>query len=413
MRTTPSHAVARLRGRTGRSQAGTEQAGDVTVTRIESGGEHVRVNTLAGPGDLDFVLVSGIGVASDYYIRLALDLNEVGSVHAIDLPGFAGVRHSGRRLGIEDFADLTEAVLDELGLDHPVLVGHSMGSQVVTEVAARRSSDGRGSIRSLVLIGPVVNASERTVVQQAVRLLLCAGREPFAITLHVLASYVLCGPRWFFTVLPRMMRYPIEDRLPEVEAETLLMRGEHDGNSPADWNGYLAGLAPRAHAWQIPGAAHSVMYAHAREVAQLCLEHLRQTDDAVPDDLLMGDGDSQEAGSDESRPEDSKNTPDASAGTNADSADGANQRPKRGSRGRLPVADIRRNLSLHATTLRDAAARVSGTVMTLRGMLHDDDRLLAEGSRRQLDARRRENARDNRTAPDASQAERIAPRDSL
>ena len=318
-----------------------ERAGDVTITRVEHDGEHVRVSTLQGPGERDFVLVSGIGVASDYYIRLALDLNAIGSVHSIDLPGFAGVRHSGRPLAINDFADLTEAVLDHLGIEDPVLVGHSMGSQVVTEVAARR----RG-ISHAVLIGPVVNAAERTVVQQGLRLLTCAGREPIAITVHVLASYVLCGPRWFFTVLPHMMRYPIEDRLPAVGAHTLLLRGQHDGNAPRGWVARLADLTPHARAWEIPGAAHSVMYAHAREVAQLCVEHL-------------------------GRPEGEREGEAVHRGGKDGSANG--ERRLRG----------------------EIAARVSGTLLTLRGMVHDDDALVAEGSRRQLEARRRENARVN------------------
>lgn len=255
---------------TTRTARGAEGQSGPKVIRVPYGEDHVRVTTLSGPDGRDFVLVAGIGVASDYYVRLALDLNTVGCIHSLDLPGFGGVPHGRKTLSIPDFASLVEAAIDEMGLKDPVLIGHSMGSQVVTEVAARRPE-----LSSIVLIGPVINAAERTIPRQAIRLLQCAGREPMAITLHVLISYVLCGPKWFFRVLPQMMRYRIEDRLPEVQAHTLILRGEHDTTCPRRWARHLAEITPRARAWEIPEAAHSVMYAHAGAVAALSLEHIQ------------------------------------------------------------------------------------------------------------------------------------------
>lgn len=243
---------------------------DVTVSRVRRGGLWVRVSSIGRTGDRPFVLVPGIGVSSNYFERLAPYLNEYGPVHALDLPGFGGVPHGGETLTIPRFADLVGAVLDDLGLEDPVLVGHSMGSQVVTDLAARRPG-----LSTLVLIGPVVNAAERTVGRQAWRFLGCALREPGRVKALALSAYLVCGPRWFWRVLPEMMSYRLEDRLPAVRASTLVIRGECDGNSPRDWVDRVADTLPRARAWEIPGAAHSVMYAHATEVARLCVAHAR------------------------------------------------------------------------------------------------------------------------------------------
>lgn len=289
----------------------------------------MRVSSLRGPSERDFVLVAGIGVASDYYIRLALELNRVGSVHAIDLPGFGGVHESGRRLTIEDFADLVEAVVDDFGLTDPVLVGHSMGAQVATEVAARRSE-----LSSLVLIGPVINAAERTVVRQSLRLAQCGLHEPFAILLHIVFSYILCGPVWFFRTVPQMMHYPIEERIGAVAAHTLILRGEHDSVCPPRWAAGLARSAPHARAWEVPAAAHSVMYKHAEAVAKLSIEHLRRSegDDAARIDVQA--------------------TPHPNA----------------------------------APRWRRNGTRVAGAIVSLWGMARDDDELIAAGNRRQLSA---------------------------
>lgn len=241
---------------------------DVTVRRVTRGRSQARVTTLHGPAGRDFVLLAGIGVASNYFVRLAADLNTAGSVHAIDLPGFGGVHHHDRRLGIDDFADMVEAVLDDLGLDDPIVIGHSMGAQVATEVAARRTS-----ISTLVLIGPVIDADARSAKLQALRLAHSALYEPAAIRALVAASYAMCGPRWILHVLPRMLLYPIEQRIRDVQADTLIVRGDHDANCPRAWAELLASHAPHGSMVEVPGAAHSVMYKHAHEVAKLCLRH--------------------------------------------------------------------------------------------------------------------------------------------
>ncbi|WP_122664656.1 alpha/beta fold hydrolase, partial [Pseudomonas viridiflava] len=102
------------------------------VDRVAVDGTYVRVSSIGEPGARAFVLVAGLGIASTYYERLAPHLNENGPVHALDLPGFAGVPRFRGKVSIERYADAVGRVIDDLGLQDPVLVGHSMGTQVVT-----------------------------------------------------------------------------------------------------------------------------------------------------------------------------------------------------------------------------------------------------------------------------------------
>ena len=243
---------------------------DVTVTRVEDGDMYVRVNTVGTGGTRPFVLVPGIGVSSTYFEKLAPHLNEFGPVHALDLPGFGGVPHPDDTLSIRQYADLVGRVIDELELDDPIVVGHSMGSQVVSDLVSRRPE-----ISTLVLIGPVVIPSERRVVKQAVRFLQSSWHEPFTVKVLAISAYLFCGFKWFSRVLPKMMSYPIEDALPNIQARTLVIRGEYDAVAPREWLKRIGQLLPTSHLWEIPGAAHSVMYAHAEEVAKLCLAHAR------------------------------------------------------------------------------------------------------------------------------------------
>ncbi|SDQ23483.1 Lysophospholipase, alpha-beta hydrolase superfamily [Curtobacterium sp. UNCCL20] len=255
------------------------RAGDADVTvevdRVRVDGTYVRVSSIGEPGERAFVLVAGLGIAATYYERLAPHLNENGPVHALDLPGFAGVPRFRGAVSIERYADAVEHVLDELGLVDPVLVGHSMGTQVVTEVAARRPE-----LSDLVLISPVVDSKARTVRQSAFRFLRSTLHEPAAVRWHGITAYALCGWHWFSKVLPRMIAFPIEERAAHVQARTLIVRGEHDAMVPRDWVRRLARVFPYAVLREVVDGAHSVMHAQADAVAQLAVAHV---DRQLPD----------------------------------------------------------------------------------------------------------------------------------
>ena len=247
----------------------------VQVDRIAVDGTYVRVSSVGQPGDRAFLLVAGLGIAATYYERLAPHLNENGPVHALDLPGFAGVPRFRGPVSIERYADAVEHVIDELGLEDPVLVGHSMGTQVVTEVAARRPE-----IRDLVLISPVVDAAARTKRQSAVRFLRSSLHEPAAVRWHGITAYALCGWHWFSKVLPKMIAFPIEERAAAVQARTLIVRGEHDALVPRSWVRRLARVFPYAVLREVVDGAHSVMHAQADAVARLAVAHV---DGRLPD----------------------------------------------------------------------------------------------------------------------------------
>lgn len=252
----------------------------IRITRVRSGDRYLRIwragldSTLDVPTERrrDFVLVHGIGVSSQYFERLALELATIGMVYLVDLPGFAGVPRPRTELEIGDFADVLARWIRHEGLVDPVVIGHSMGAQIVTELLATQP----GIADHAVLIGPPVNLEERSSARQALRLVQSSVRESSKTRRIAMSGYLRCGPRWFLQVLPRMMTYPIEERLPLVTAELLVIRGVHDAVAPEAWIEMVCSLPAQAHWVEIPGAAHAVIYDHSDEVARLILEHLRR-----------------------------------------------------------------------------------------------------------------------------------------
>jgi pimeloyl-ACP methyl ester carboxylesterase len=245
---------------------------DVTVDHVEVRGARTRITRVESTAEGSpptFVLVAGVGVAASYFEFLAPILARHGQVLALDLPGFAGMPRPDDQPNAAYFADHVEAVIDAYELADPVLIGHSMGTQVVTEVLRRRKGISHG-----VLVSPVVNEREAALRKVALRFGQSATKESMHVALMALSAYLLCGVVYFLTVLPHLLRYRLVERIAGVEASVLLIRGEYDTTSPRRFHSRLVAAASRSRRWEILGASHSIINGHAVGVADLVLRHI-------------------------------------------------------------------------------------------------------------------------------------------
>lgn len=218
-----------------------------------------------------FVLVHGIGVSSRYYTRLARVLARSGEVHVVELPGFGAAPRPDEPLTVEQHAATVNAYVRSVGLERVVLVGHSMGVQVVVEAALQDP----GLFSSVVGIGGVVDPGARTAPQQALRLAQDTLREPPLANWAVLRDYLRTGPRWYLRTLPVMLGYRTEEALVRLRVPLLVMRGARDPIARHGWAEKMRRLAPGARLVEVDGAAHVAMYSRPEEVAEEILAHSR------------------------------------------------------------------------------------------------------------------------------------------
>lgn len=216
-----------------------------------------------GPG---IVLVHGIGVSGRYFKPLAEALDTTHRVLTPDLPGFGSNTRPRPALTIAQQAEALEDVLRRSRLEHPVLVGHSMGSQVVTELAVRNP----GLARALVLIGPVGDPEAATVLKYGRRLAHDTLGEPPHLNALVLRDYLRAGPRSFFGSLRHMLAYPTPERLALVAEPVALVRGIRDRVAPLGFLQELADRAPQSEIIEIPDSRHLVQAVQADLVAAIC-----------------------------------------------------------------------------------------------------------------------------------------------
>jgi pimeloyl-ACP methyl ester carboxylesterase len=211
-----------------------------------------------------FVLVHGLGVSSRYFEYLAAQLSQSGAVWLIDLPGYGDAPVPRRDVPITTHARVLGEVLQSAGVESPILIGHSMGCQVVTSIAVQREIE----LAGLVLLSPVSNAARRTARQQIWDLAKDSLAETWRARLNAVHEYLFRGRLpYYVRQVPHMIDFAIEERIAHVTAKTLVVTGQDDPIVPVGWAQSVADAAPRGTLEVVPGA-HVVMYAVPTELAR-------------------------------------------------------------------------------------------------------------------------------------------------
>ncbi|MDN3935284.1 alpha/beta hydrolase [Arthrobacter sp. YD4] len=223
------------------------------------------------------VLIHGIGASHRYLERLHRNLAATLDTYSIDLPGFGATPEPDHTLNAAEQATYIIGALERLGVLDFVIVGHSMGTQFATEVAVQQPA----RVRYVVLMGPVVNYRKRTVARQALALGRdCLFFESPSSNAVVLTDYLRCGPSWYLKNLRVMMDYRLEDRIMDVSAPILVLRGEHDPVATRDWCHRLAARAAAGAFLEIEGTGHVVQHNKSVEVAEAILRFAGRTETA-------------------------------------------------------------------------------------------------------------------------------------
>jgi 2-hydroxy-6-oxonona-2,4-dienedioate hydrolase len=234
-------------------------------------------------GSTPILLVHGLAVSSRYFAPLAVRLARRFEVYAPDLPGWG---RSDKPRGVRDLPELADVLAGWMRaneLTPAVLVGNSMGCQLITHLAAAAPD----LVAGVALVGPTMDRHARTLAHQAWRLFRDMLREPpwtWALHTRDLLDFGLCR-----TIA--MARLAIddrpEDRLPLVRVPALVVRGERDAIVSRRWAGDVARLLPDGSLAELPGAAHAANSNSPDELAALLTPFI---DDVVRADASGSDG---------------------------------------------------------------------------------------------------------------------------
>lgn len=246
-------------------------------TRVRVPGARLHAWTHPGPAhstEPPVVLVHGLGVSGRYLLPLARELAALRPVHVPELPGHGRSTRARSPLDVPALAAALLGWMDTAGVGQAVLVGQSMGCQVVLELAARHPA----RVRGLVLVAPTPDPGTRTVPRAFLRLLADVPRERIALVPVVAADYLLAGPRLILAEYRAMRGHRLEEAMRavrEVGMPCAVVRGEHDPVVGAAWAAHVARQCGAPPPVTVTGAGHAVQHSAPRAVSAVVRDVLR------------------------------------------------------------------------------------------------------------------------------------------
>ena len=246
-----------------------------------------------GPRDAPpLLLIHGSGAAGSSWRPVVPALADRHHVIRVDLPGH-GQSPPARSYDVPGQAARVAALLDESGLDHVTVAGHSSGGYIATALADQRPD----LVRSLALIssGPSPDAIRpqaaflRVLMAPPVGPLLWSRRSdatirramsavcnlPVDIPDDLVADVRGIGYRTFRTVLRRNGAYIAERSLPErltaLGVPVLVIFGGADPRWEPS-SAYRYDAVPGARVAQLPGVGHLPMLEAPDPTSQLLLD---------------------------------------------------------------------------------------------------------------------------------------------
>lgn len=246
--------------------------------RLQIGEHVVDVRGTYTPQRPPILLVHGLGMSGEYFLPFADALAATHDVYALDLPGYGRTPGPDRALNIAELGEVVADVATALALDAPVVVGHSMGCQIAAETVAKNP----GLYAGYVLIGPTVDPAARSLLGQSTRLIRDTLREPLRNNALVFRSYLRMGPLRYLRTVQHMLAHRIEESLRDCTVAGLVVRGEKDPITSAEWARELVGTAPDARLVEIPDAPHALQINRAQELLAACAPFLAAVDGERP-----------------------------------------------------------------------------------------------------------------------------------
>ncbi|WP_172119896.1 alpha/beta fold hydrolase [Actinomyces faecalis] len=232
------------------------------------------VSQLDGEGGPVFILLHGLGAGALLFREVIESLRHHGRVLVVDLPGFSHLPRPRRPMSMEEFASSVETLVDninlsqELDVDNPVLIGHSMGTQVALELA-RRAPDLAGR---LVLVAPVMGPGTQHLRGAANAFLRSCLRESLGPGLVSVSGFLHAGLIWPARTLPSLLRYPFAERLAGIGGRLEIVRGTYDRLCPQSWAEELLEASGAVGSVRVAdGASHQVVINHAQVVVEAAL----------------------------------------------------------------------------------------------------------------------------------------------
>lgn len=186
------------------------------------------------------------------------------AVYNLDLPGFGMSEEPDKVYGIEDYTDTIERFADSIGLDAPVLIGHSFGGRIAILYSSRRHVSG-------VILVDAAGVKPRRKLKYYIKVYSFKAAKKIAPLIFGKAKgaeiierrrgksgsadYAAASPM-MRAILSKVVNEDLRHAMPAIKAPTLLIWGENDTATPLSDARIMESLIPDAGLVSFPGCGH-------------------------------------------------------------------------------------------------------------------------------------------------------------
>jgi 2-hydroxy-6-oxonona-2,4-dienedioate hydrolase len=199
-------------------------------------------------------------------VRLAKDF----TVLAPELPGFGKSDKPSHVLDISELADVLAEWMSAVDIPSAVFLGNSLGCQVIVDLAARHPL----LVDGVILVGPTVDTTGHTMIQQLWRGLRDLMHEPWSLWRILARDYLRSGTRRIYQTFRFALHDDVLKKCPTIVAPTLIVRGGYDAIAPARWVEEIANRVPNGRVVTIAGATHAANYSAPDDLVRVAREFL-------------------------------------------------------------------------------------------------------------------------------------------
>lgn len=219
--------------------------------------------TESGQGQ-PMILMHGWGCNADTLASVAAVAAESHRVYSVDFPGFGQSPEPPAVWGVDDYTHAMESFIRLLGLERPILLGHSFGGRVGILYSSRNPVD------KLILVDAAGVKPRRPLSYyikvysfKLMKRLYCLlyGKEGAKKRIEAerarrgSADYQAASPR-MRAILSKLVNEDLCSVMPAIKAPTLLIYGENDTATPVRDAKKIESLVPDAGLVVFPACGH-------------------------------------------------------------------------------------------------------------------------------------------------------------
>ncbi|WP_417228014.1 alpha/beta fold hydrolase [Amphritea sp.] len=241
------------------------------------------------------VLIHGVGLRAEAWLNQVPVLSEHHTVYAIDMPGHGeSDLLADADAGLDEYVDLIATWIQAEIKEPVIMMGHSMGSMIALNFAARYSGicSGVAALNSVYRRSP---QAKQAVQQRALDMIenpvLSNVTTPISRWFDdnakgfekqmasLCEQWLLAAPAKGYARAYQIFSQndgPKDEALASLEMPAIFITGDGDANSSGDMSKRMAAICPNGHYAVIEHSRHMVQMTHPDEVNQLLVKFVKQ-----------------------------------------------------------------------------------------------------------------------------------------